>query len=413
MAEREGRYGRRGLLAVSAIATGFLAEAVNLVPVLRGSLQDYLGIQDGAFGILLSVASVTGFLAVLFGGTLVDRWGAGRVLRLAAVGVAAGLTLMALAGRRYGWVALGLGVTGLFGRPLAVAASCCLVRLFPEQQRRVLSVNLAVIALGGVAVPALAEGLLGLSGGPGGISFAWVFHGPLALAAVLLLAAGLPHSGRFDEVSSAAAGSSWHWRELVLPRGALLLCVLAGVHGAVDGTLYLWMARFLGGDSFGCRPLAPGLVLSAFSLGYAVSRAGLALVPERHGRRALLVWPGLLGGAVLLAGLWSRSYVGTAAGFVLGGLLWSLEYPAFISTLAHCEPRRYGAALALSQVLSCVLCVVGVNAMGFAAAQGGDAAMWRVLVALACFFPCLGIGGALWLWSHGHQLAPEWRREGG
>jgi hypothetical protein len=33
MAEREGRYGRRGLLAVSAIATGFLAEAVNLVPV--------------------------------------------------------------------------------------------------------------------------------------------------------------------------------------------------------------------------------------------------------------------------------------------------------------------------------------------------------------------------------------------
>lgn len=391
-------------LAGAAISTAFLAEFTTLVPVFRSDLQAYLGIQDGAFGVLLSVSSLTGIVAVLLGGALVDRWGPGPVVRGCAVGMAAGMAVIAAAGTRFWLVAAGLGLTGLFGRPLAVAVSAYLVGLFPAAQRRLLSVNLAVGALGGVAVPALAEGLLRLWRSSVGFSFGWIFHGPLALAAVLMAAAAVPHRRSADRPGPVGGNLSWRWRDLWLPRSTLALCVLAAVHGAADNTLYLWMARFLGGSAFADRPLAPGLVLSAFSLGYAVSRLALAFVPDGVGRRALLFWPGLLGGVVLLAGLCLRGYAWTATGYIIGGLLWSLEYPAFLSAITLCEPRRCGAALALSHVLSGLLSFVALTAVGMAASRGGDAAMWRVLVSLSALFPCVGLGGALWLRWHGGLL---------
>jgi len=76
------------------------------------------------------------------------------------------------------------------------------------------------------------------------------------------------------------------------------------------------------------------------------------VLPEHVGRRAFLVLPGLLGGSALLAGLLSRSQVGTAVGYVLGGACWSFEYPVLVTLVSTYAPHRFGRILALVEVVS-------------------------------------------------------------
>jgi hypothetical protein len=103
-----------------------------------------------------------------------------------------------------------------------------------------------------------------------------------------------------------------------LPAEALFLAALMSMHGAADSILHVWMARFLESDSFPAELLAPGLVLSGRALAYLRARGALAAIPDRIGRRAFFIFPGLIGGGVLIAGILSRSHLLTAGGYVLG-----------------------------------------------------------------------------------------------
>jgi len=108
---------------------------------------------------------------------------------------------------------------------------------------------------------------------------------------------------------------------------------------------------------------------------WAILVGALALIPEERARRAFLVLPELLGGSVLIAGLLSRSYVLSAGGYVLGAFLWSAEYPTMLSVIAEEEPRRFGAATALSAVISAGARFLLVYATGWPVEQVGEAQM--------------------------------------
>lgn len=391
------------VITVIAVVIGY----TGVLPVFRGHLKEYLGIGDAGFGLLFSIGSLPSLISILLGGQLIDRWGPRRVIRVCIIGVGCAMLAVALGGQRFWIFLLAALLAGTFQGPLFIAISAYLGKLFPNHQRRVISLNLASASLGGMMFPLVAEGLLTLANRYPGIDFRHILHVPFFLSGVLLFSLSFIYRKRLTVSGRRLAGKKmgdrrpWGWRDLLLPRRSLALAALISLHGAVDSSLNIWMARFLESASFPHHPVAPGLVLSGYSLAYLLSRGLLAMLPDSWGRRVLLIAPGMLGGAVFIAGLLSRSYIWTATAYVLGALCWSCEYPAIVSTLMRHDRRRFGAAMAMAGVITSIGMIIILNAMGLMTQRIGEEHMWKGMLMLACGFPIVGIGAWVWTWKTG------------
>jgi MFS family permease len=101
----------------------------------------------------------------------------------------------------------------------------------------------------------------------------------------------------------------------------------------------------------------------------------------------------------------SRHYLLTAGGYILGALCWSLEYPALVSVLLRQVPTRFGAAMAVSGVLSSLGIALAMAGMGRLTAQVGGNRMWQVMLVPAGIFLLVGLGGLAWLWRYDARRA--------
>ena len=391
----------------------------RVLPVFRGVLRDYFGITVEKLGLLYTVGLIPGAVVSLIVVSMIDRKGPRPVLRACFAGAALGMCLAALA-RHWSLMLLAVVIGSCAGTSLFVAAQAYLTSLFPDRRRRVISLSLVTYGIAGILYPLWAEFLLGLSDRHPSIGFDYVLHIPFAALAVpMLVGVFLFRSGTSTAPSPAASSKGLSLRRL--SAGTMALIFLATLHAACDTSAALWIPTVLDSSSFPLVTFAPGIVRSAFAVSYVVSRAGLSLLPERTGRRILLVAPGILGGGVFLAGILSRSQALTAAGYVLGGLLWSLEYPAILAWISEREPKQYGRALAISMIGGNIGAFVIANLMGGLAgalnklrwlairfAPGpsyggmlGESGWWMILRIPACGFPLVGIAGAIWLVRYG------------
>jgi len=395
----EKRSHQRTVGAAVTIAAGALASyGACALPAFQKHLQSYLAIDDRAYGFLFSTWGLGTAATALVAGVLVDRKGPVRILRGALLGLGLAMLLMAASGRLWLLLAGGLGVMALFQTFFSTAANVYLVRAFPGRPRRMLSLNLAVTSGVAVILPALAAALLNVSQRMPQVSFGLILHAPFGLIACALLLARFLY--RREPLAAAAPPQAFGWRDLMLPRPTLALVLLTSVHAVADSTLYVWMPRYLGSAAFPSCPIAPGLVLSACSLAYLVSRSAMVLVPEHRGRRAFLVAPGMLGGAALLAGILSRSFFVTVAGYVLGSLIWSAEYPAILGAIADQDSRRFGTASAVVSFVTAIGTFLMLNGVGLLVGGLGEVQMWKALLIPAAGFPLFSLGATLWLAAH-------------
>jgi hypothetical protein len=252
----------------------------------------------------------------------------------------------------------------------------------------------------GACLPLWAEVIVQAHAGPSPARFALLLHLPFAIVgAILLLGAAWlgPRAARATGEAEMSHASTWRGKPL--QRGSLALVGLLVLHITCDNSAYLWMSRVLG-SYHAVSALTPGRVMSAFSLVYAGSRAVLALMPEHVGRRALLTAPGLLGGTAFALGVLSHQHLLTAAGYVLGGLLWSLEYPTLLATLARREGSNFGFVQGLVMVGAGLTTFVVPYGMGLLGSALGEARLWTILLGPALGFLGVGAGGALWLATH-------------
>ncbi len=142
--------------------------------------------------------------------------------------------------------------------------------------------------------------------------------------------------------------------------------------------------------------MTPGLVMSGYALAYLSARGFLALLPEWLGKRAFLVWPGIIGGVILFAGLLSRNYMFAAGSYLLGAFCWSCEYPAMVGALLRNDSRRFGTAMAVSGVMSGLSYFVVMNGIGRSIERLGDSRMWVIMLLPALVFALVGMGGLIW-----------------
>ncbi len=394
------KRGRRHLTyAGMAAMLGLLAGYSGVLPVFRSHLLEYLGIGDRGFGLLFSVGSIVGLVGTLFGGVMIDKWGPRRAIRITLVGFGISLLMIALAGTSFSMFIAAAAVGALFRGPMAIAVDVYLAKLFPRHQRRLISLNLASTSLGGMMFPIAAESLLRLSTTSPDVTFAQVLHIPFFVVAGLMLGCSLIYRPRTrtDGANHKGRSSGLSWRSLLLPPRALLLAVLLTLHSLCDTVLYIWMPRFLESESFDAILIPPGFVLSGFALAYFLSRVALAALPDRVGRRFFLFVPGITGGTIIVLAILSRSFLVTSIGYVLAGLIWSAEYPMFVSTVMRCDKQRFGAVMAVSGVFFGVAMFVAMNWMGALMERIGDEHMWKGMLVPAAGFILVGLIG--WVWS--------------
>ncbi len=399
---REARH--KGQLAAVVILLCSVAVVWSILPVFRDALQAYYGLTNARFGILLSVGNLAGAFGALVGGPMTDRHGPWPVFRHGLAGCAIGLAVCAIPGD-WRLMMLGLAILFFFFCAMVIPAQKGLVSLFPKNRRRILTAFLVGAAVVSMVQPLVGEGLLKAVNG-GWLSFAAALHGVFGLTALMLLAGLVWCLARGDPAAEpdADAGPQTHDGRV---GGLWLLVALATMHCCWDAMASVWVPKVLAGPSYASHLILPGLVVSLFGLAYVVSRSLLGLMPENAWRRRLMVAPGLAGGLVLAGGLLLRTQAAAAAGYVLGGFCWSVEYPVFLAAMAG--DRRFGKAMAALNVAAGVLCFALPAAQGFVAdalqEAGRSDLTWTVLLAPAAGFMLNGVLGAVWVRRYGRQLA--------
>ncbi len=391
---------RRFQYAIVTIAFLVLTRMPGTLPIYRDTLLGYLDIGDNVFGFIFSMSSL-GAISVLIGGAYTDRYGPRKVIRFCLTGISIAFFCFALAGNRWGMIALGMALYGLFHRPLGIAISNYLIRLFPDNKRRALSLNMAGSNAGALFYPSIAEGFLGLSKSFTSISFAAVFHIPFAAVGALIMAGGFLYRKRTSLGVHTTVSKRLAFRDISIPRRYLPIIFFMLLHGLADGIFVFWLPRYLGSGAFDSVLIGPGYIITGHSIAYMLSRIVIGMLPEHIGRKLFLVLPGILGGGVFIAGILSGNYLITAGAYVLGSFLWSAEYPAMLGLLGHEIPKKFGAALALHALLGATSMFFVHNIMGFIFNSLPVESYWQAIIVPAAFFPCVGIGCAIWLTKTG------------
>ena len=392
---------RRYIYFGATVLIGALSSYSQVLSVFRDQLQDYLNIGLRKYGLLLSAGAIPGAIGALGAGVLIHRAHPRAVIRLALVVGAVGLGLIAWRGPSYQRMIIAAMIVAASGQALFISIQSHVVELFPQQRRRALSVYLVVVSAVGVLYPVWAEFLLERSRNDPAVDFGSVLHWPFGVVAILVIAGsflyrqGKARSPTSDPQGAGGAGEAApRWSELWPLVGMLVL------HGTVDTACWTWMPRVLDSPSFTEMPYLPGHVMAAFGLAYVVSRSMLALMPDHFGRRSMLVLPGICGGGLMLAGVLSRDYTFTVAGYVGGAFLWSFEMPAITAEISRRAGRRFGLVISVGSVVGGVGVFLLTNAMAWLGAALPREQLWRILLLPAAGFPCVGIWGAIWLWRH-------------
>ena len=377
-----------------AVSTYFLLLGMtSAVWVARiPAVKERLALSDGRLGLALLAAPAGLILATLVAGRLVDRFGSGRMTRVA--GVASCLLLLApgIAGTMAELMAALLGA-GVANGTLDVAMNAHGVRVENAYGRPVMASMHACYSLGGFA-GALFGGAFawaGISPEPAFLAAGLPAAAVAAGAARWLLPEGTatasagadiparpgagiqavpeqtpaaspshaqpqappsrdprrPLPGRSRRRPHASSGTGW----LLLALGIVGLCGLVAEGAAAD-----WSAVYLH-DNLGASAGLAAVGYGVFSVMMTSGRLAGDRLAARFGRVRLVRGCGLVAAAGLAGGLISHSVAGGLAGFAVLGAGLSCIVPQVFSAGGRADPVRPGRGLAR---------IVGLGYLGLA-----------------------------------------------
>ncbi len=337
---------RNAVGVVFALNGLLFAALISRLPDLRRDLD----LDNSSLGLLLLAIAAGSLIALPSSGRLIDRWGAARVIRVAALLVTVGLCAAAVGAGSAASVpatATGLFVygvgTGVWDVAMNVEGA--------EVERR----------LGRTVMPRFHAGFsLGTMGGAGvGVLVAAADVPMLAHLAVLsvgALVATAHASRRFLEVEvhhESVAPSSSAWLE---PR-TLAVGVMVLTFAVAEGTANDWISLALI-DGYDAREWVG---VTGFALFVTAMTAGRLLGPpvlDRFGRAPVLWACAAAVAAGVALTVWGDHPVPAAVGIVVWGLGASLGFPVGMSAAAA-DPARAPARVSV------------VSTIGYGAFLGG------------------------------------------
>lgn len=346
----------RNAVAVVFAVNGFaFASWISRIPEARAGLA----LTPGQLGTLLLALSLGSVVALPSAGFWVHRFGAGRVVGVAAVVDALGLTVTGLGSGimdAVGVAALGLFLLGFGSGVWDVAMNVEGATVEQEIGRTVMPRFHAAFSMGtvvGAAVGAAAAGL----------GLAVSLH--LGVAAVLVavipvvavpafLPAGADRSDTAEPRSLLRA-----WTE---PR-TLMIGVMVFAMALTEGVANDWLAVALV-DGYDVAPWLGASGFALFVTAMTVGRLGGPLALDRFGRLPVL-WASItLAGLGVVVVVFAQLLPLVAVGVVLWGLGASLGFPVGMSAAAD-EPTHAAARVSVVSTVGYTAFLAGPPLFGF------------------------------------------------
>lgn len=363
-----------------------------LVGAVGVAVRADLDLSVTQLGVLVSVFFGTGAVLLPFGGHLVDRMGPRRSARIAVVGAAGCLALVAALGGTYPGLLAAMAVGGLGSTVAAPVGGMVIARVVPPGRRPLAfaverSSIPAATLLAGLSVPTLAAVL----------HWRVVFGiGAVLVAAVLFVPVPrVPQVSREED----------RRRARLRPRTPLLLVTAMFVLGSAAATA---LSTFFAGHAVGVGMSAgtAGIALAATSAATIGVRMGVGLLGARVPGRATvtaLLLTGAAGFALLavpaVPAAWAGALLAGAAGWGWTGVLGL--------AVVQSHPDAPGASTALVQAGGAVGGIAGPLLVGWLAERFDYTTAWLALAGLAVVAGVLGAANAgIWRWvSHAAEPA--------
>jgi MFS family permease len=344
----------RNAVALLFALNGFcFATLASRVPDLRGSLH----LTNGELGSVLLAIAVGAMVGMPASGHLIDRWGAGAVLRLGAGADLAGLVvagLLVTAGSAPG-VAAGLFVYGVGAGVWDVAMNVDGAAVERELGRSIMPRFHACWSLGtftGAGVGAVAAAL----GVPVAVHYA--IAPALAVGVAVVASRRLLPAARAEHASVDGRSRSAWLEPRTLAIGFMVLAFTLAEGSAND-----WLALGLV-DGYGARHWVGVLGFALFVASMTLGRLGGPVVLDRYGRVRSLLASALAATLGVLVVVWS----GVAAFAVLGIMLWgfgaALGFPVGMSAAGD-DPARSARRVGVVSTIGYGAFLAGPPLLGF------------------------------------------------
>ena len=351
---RAGATAARNAVVLVFALNGFcFATLASRVPDLRESLD----LSNGALGTLLLCIAVGSMGGMPASGHLIERWGAGAVVRLGALLDLGGLVVagaMATAGSAY-LAAVGLLAYGFGSGVWDVAMNVDGAAVERELGRSIMPRFHASWSLGmftGAGVGAAAAGI--------GVPLAAHYAVVPALAVAVAVAASrrlLPADSDEEDAAATAGGSAW-----LEPRTLAIGLMVLGF-ALAEGAANDWLALALV-DGYDARHWVGVLGFALFVAAMTLGRLGGPIALDRFGRAPSLVAAALAAAVGVLVVV----YTGVAALAVLGIVLWglgaALGFPVGMSAAGD-EPARTPRRVSVISTIGYGAFLAGPPLLGF------------------------------------------------
>jgi fucose permease len=344
----------RNAVALLFSLNGFcFATLASRVPDLRQSLD----LSNGALGTVLLAIAVGAMVGMPATGHLIERWGAGAVLRIGAGSDLVGL-VMAGVSATAGFVpgtAVGLFVYGAGAGVWDVAMNVDGAAVERELGRSIMPRFHACWSLGtftGAGVGAVAAGI----GVPVGVHYS-VVPG-VAVAVAVVASRRLLPAGDLEE-SQDLPGTRSAWLE---PR-TLAIGFMVLAFTLAEGAANDWLALSLV-DGYDARHWIGVLGFALFVASMTLGRLGGPLVLDRFGRAPSLLASALAATVGVLVVVWTGVVALAVVGIVLWGFGAALGFPVGMSAAGD-DPARAARRVSVISTIGYGAFLAGPPLLGF------------------------------------------------
>jgi len=356
--------------------TASVGAAFAMLSILFGAwitripdIQYQAGLSEGQLGLALLGLPIGAIMIMPFMGTLIHRYGAGKITWISCLCYAISMILPAFAYNMWS-LAAALIAVGLASGSMDVAMNAAAAAIEKKENKLIMSTSHAMFSLGGMIGAGMGSIITGVGISP-------VSHLVTTTIIVVLVALGLKK--HWLGISSFSdGGHQWAWPT----RSLALLAVIGFSVFLSEGAIADWSAVYLRNTLEGGAFLS-GLGYAGFSLTMAVGRLYGDMVIPKWGPRYILGGGGLLAAFSLGIALLLANPTVAVIGFTFAGLGLSCVVPIIFSAAARIPGISPGSGIAAISSLGYIGFMIGPPAIGFAAESFG-LSIALFLVAILC-----------------------------
>ena len=368
-----GRREQMATRAVFLVAGLAMAAWAPLVPFAKTRL----GVDDGAFGLLLLCLGLGSIVAMPVTGILASRFGCRLVIVAGSIVVAFVLPFLALAGSVLE-LAVALALFGASVGTVDVAMNIQAVMVEKDSGRSMMSGFHGLFSLGGIVGAGGVSLLLGAGLEP---LPATLIVSAMLVGLLLVSLTGLLPYGNKDAGTTPL---------FVVPKGIVffsgLLCFLVFLG---EGAILDWSALFMI-SAHGADPAQAGLGYTMFAIAMTAGRLSGDWIVRHLGGTKIMIVGGLLGAAGFLLAVLAPNSMLALVGFGLVGLGASNIVPVLFTAAGRQTSMPPSLAIAAITTLGYAGILVGPAAIGFVAQQSSLGVAFVLLAGALVFVAVAG-----------------------